>query len=109
MATSYKISDLLSVRSMGLAKKEQIEAVKSEPVMFAIVKRSVGKPAVDRRQLYLATLKPIDVYAEAALVHAFPLAVSSDRVAIDPMAGKTRSELDTIAKNEGIGSGRFFY
>lgn len=109
MATSntFNISDLLGTRNVSIARKQVMEARKSEPVMYMIVKRQAGNSL--HRQLFLATTERINVYQEAALVHAFPLAVSSDRVAIDPMAGKTRSELDTIAKNEGIGSGRFFY
>lgn len=106
MAT-FNISDLLAVREFNVTRKQKAEAVKNEPVMYMIVKRQAG--AAVHRQLYLATTEKISVFQEAALLHAFPAAVSHDRVAIDPVGGKTKAELDAKAVERGLSKGRHFY
>ena len=106
MAT-FNISDLLAVREFNVTRKQEIERAKNEPVNFMVVKRQAGTAI--RRQLYLATTEKISVFQEAALLHAFPAAVSSDRVAIDPVSGKTKAELDAKAVERGLSKGRNFY
>ena len=100
-----RISDLLSVRQSNLEAKAKAEAVKNEPIMFAIVKREVGRPAVARKQLYIASLGHLSVYQKAALVHAFPAAVNADRKQMDEVGKETKAEL---AKQTGL-PGREWY
>ena len=105
MATN--ISEMFAVRRFNVERKQEIERAKNEPVNFMVVKRQAGTAI--RRQLYLATTEKISVFQEAALLHAFPAAVSSDRVAIDPVSGKTKAELDAKAVERGLSKGRNFY
>lgn len=105
MAT-FNISDLLAVRTMNVERKQQAQAIKEAPVLFAVVSRQVGgKVKTTHRQLYLATTEKLDVFQKAALVHAFPMAVSADRKSMDEMGKETKAEL---AAKTGL-AGREWY